>query len=903
MQSFRPVVERYVRRDRLLDLLPSDNGYVVWLEAPYGYGKSVLASQWARDLEADGWRSLWLAPKSDLLKLLAEALAMPAEAPPNAVLDELTGVPTLVVLEDLEAFPEHEALTPLLRDGRLLILLASRGAVNSSELPRLYTSGRLVHLRAEDLAFTAAETLDLIPDAEVAHGLWERTNGWPLPLHFASLAGDTPEGAALLEGMRDSLTTAEWEEALFLATVSFLPPEAAVDSTRALAGRGFVQLGEAGYRLHALVAEAILASHGPRAITVLRREGGRLTPLQFGEACARSKDLESLAQLFEEPRKQAYRKAPERYLQWHALLGGQPTALRRVTVGAIYKVLGRHHEAVAELDEALASGELVANDELLALKDLCWSLALTDPDRAIAVVERGEQLLDRVDPELAGRFLSDASFVDMMAERFDDADTKLERALEYLPRDNLYRTGARINLALNRWDRHGDLDGRLVAQIETLPNVWHLYPSDAPGQCRDIAMMYWWLGDKGRAREFLQQALEGEKSNPLVELEAAAALGALDGDSSVFASLLERAVLLGDAYTMDIIAMHALNTLPQAASPALADSFLAAVPTPVLSAAAYALDLDARGEREAALTLLEPLAAEYGQRPYQLYLRAARYRITRDPGDLELFLSTTTAGPRVLPGLIPVTELPPERPELSLHYALRDVLESGWREAVELRLQEIPDLELNLLGSFELRALGRPLELTDRQKQIVALFALGKSREEVAEAVWPEADVSKQRNNMGVQISHLRKVLEPWGVTTFLFENGLRRLHCDHDDLLVALAAEDAERVFRLYREPLAPGVTVEAMVEHRNWLREEVVACLGVGAESASAVAALRYLGRVIELDPLNEEAVRSLLTHLLRRGRKADARRHYQLFAQRLRDEMGLEPLAETSELLGVN
>src|SRR5690606_34873414 len=132
------------------------------------------------------------------------------------------------------------------------------------------------------------------------------------------------------------------------------------------------------------------------------------------------------------------------------------------------------------------------------------------------------------------------------------------------------------------------------------------------------------------------------------------------------------------------------------------------------------------------------------------------------------------------------------------------------------------------------------------QKQIVVLFALGKSREEVAECVWPEVDLAKQRNNMGVQFSHLRKVLEPWGVTTFLFEHGLRRLRSDHSELLKAIESDDVQRVYELYREPLAPGVALEAVEEHRIWLREAVVECLSSGARSATPAEALRFLNRV---------------------------------------------------------
>ena len=904
MQSFRPQADsRYLDRERLLSQLPDEPGRAVWLEAPYGYGKSVLASQWARDLERDDWRTLWLAPGgSDPRALLADTLELPTSAPWAAVLDELWQKPTLLVLEDLEALDDHELLTPLLRDLRGLVLLASRSSLKVSELPRLLTQGRLIHLRTEDLAFDPTETSELVGDTATARRLWATTNGWPLPLHFAALTGEMPEGAALLEGMKASVTAEAWREALLLATLSVLPIESASPATKALARSGFVQLGDSGYRLHALVAESILAAYPQEAVDVLRREAHRLPPLLIGEACERCGDLDTLATLFETPRAQVYRRAPANFLRWDSLLPAGPSPRRRLTVGAVHKVLGRYAEAIAHLEGALATGELEPDDEILALKELCWCLAIVDPSRAAQVVAQGEAILDDVDPELAGRFLSDASFVDMMAERFDDADAKLVRALEYLPPDNLFRTGARINLALNRWDRHGDYDGRLAVQLDTLDTVWRVYPNDAPGQCRDVAMMYWWVGDFAAARRYLERAREGERANPLVGLEASAALAALDGDVSPFPRLLERAALLGDHYTLDVIAMHALNTLPLDAPDELVEGYLASVAEPVLALGSYARIRAGRGQVDEVLARLDAVLAEYSQRPYQIYLRAARYRITRSASDLEAYLGLTTAGKRLLPGLVPIEELPRERPDLGAPYSIGAVLGSGWKALVEQRLGEIPNLELRTMGELEIRVLGRALDLTDRQKQLALLFSLGKGREEVAESMWPEVDVAKQRNNMGVQVSLLRKKLEPWGVPTYLFEDGLVRFDSDHSELMVALSAGDAATVCELYREPFAPGLVLEALEEHRAWLREQVVDCLREAALRAEPTVALRYLQRVIELDPLHEEAVRHLLERLVERGRAADARRHYQAFAARLRAELGLEPLAETRAVLAL-
>ena len=902
LTSFRPHVDsRYLSRPRLLEQLPEQTGFVVWLEAPYGYGKSVLASQWAQQLEGDGWRVAWLAIAGDDPRVvLAKGLGLPESSPWRPVLDALWSERTLLVLEDLESLDDHESLVPLLRDVRGLVVLASRGAVRNSEMPRLVTSGRLTHLRSSDLGFTDHEARDLFEDPAIARRLWARANGWPLPLHFASLTGDLPEDQALLSGMRGSLAAEEWREALLLATLPQLPAAAATAATESLAASGFVQPGEAGFRLHALVAESIVASYPADALAALKAAVERLPEVLYGEALERLGDESGLAELLEHPRKQVYRKAPGAYLRWDAMISAAPTALRHITVGAAHKVIGQHQLAAKRLRAGLELGGLSPNDEIFALKDLCWSLAIVDPAQAAEVIERGEALLDTVDPELAGRFLSDSSVADMLQENYAAASAKLERSLEVLPADSAFRNGSQINLALNRWDEYGDYDGRLAAQTRTLEAVWRLYPSDAPGQCRDIAMLHWWAGDLAQSRSFLEQALEGERANPPVGLEARAGLAALDKEPSVLPALLENAKTWNNDYTVDVIAMHAIDTLPTDAAMAEVKNVYDQVPNPGLATAAYAKRLNLHGSRDQALAMLDEALVTFTPRAYQLYLTAAKYVIGRSDADLDAYMALTNAGPRLLPGMVPIDALPRERAELSRAYPLATVLDSGWKEAIALRLDDLPDLELTLLGRYDLRFAGRVIDLTERHKQLIALFLLGYSREEVAETIWPEVDTAKQRNNMGVQFSLLRRAVEPWGVTTYVHEDGLRRVTSDHARLMAAIEAEDAETILSVYREPFAPGLSLDAIGEHRAWLQERVIEVLAAAAETAQPQRAVAYLARIIEIDPLNEEVLRSLLHRLVGRGRLRDAQRHFSEFSQRLRDEMGLEPLPETRAVL---
>ena len=303
-----------------------------------------------------------------------------------------------------------------------------------------------------------------------------------------------------------------------------------------------------------------------------------------------------------------------------------------------------------------------------------------------------------------------------------------------------------------------------------------------------------------------------------------------------------------------------------------------------------------QGKPAEALTLLDGFNTP--ERTRRLYLTSTRYLVSRDEATLDAFLSVTTVGKRLLPGFISLTALP-DNAALAEHYPIREVLLSGRKDAIALREADIPDLRLTLLGATFTELLEEPLNLTDRQKQILVLLTLGKGRDEVAEAMWPEVEAKRQRNNLNVQLNTLRKVIEPWGVGTYLFEEGLRRVTSDYAELDTALAAGDANAAHALYREPFAPGIDLAPVEEERERLREEVVTLLFEASEGAPSMEAGAYLDRVLEFEPLHEKALQSLLKQLLKRGRRREARGRFNKFKERLSEEMGLEPLAETRNI----
>jgi LuxR family maltose regulon positive regulatory protein len=211
-----------VPRVRLLDRLEAMAGTpVVAICAPAGYGKTVLAVEWAR---RDPRPFVWLSidrhdnDPAVLLTYLAVGLDRVEPIDPT-VLDVLASrrtsigrtvlprlgaalaskaLPVVVVLDDVHLLHDQEGLEAVavlvdhLPPGSQLAV-TSRG---EPPLPvaRWRAEGRLAELGPADLAMSPAEAGSLLaaaraelPDGEVEE-LVRRTEGWPVALYLAALA-------------------------------------------------------------------------------------------------------------------------------------------------------------------------------------------------------------------------------------------------------------------------------------------------------------------------------------------------------------------------------------------------------------------------------------------------------------------------------------------------------------------------------------------------------------------------------------------------------------------------------------------------------------------------------------------------------------------------------------------
>jgi len=857
----------YLERKRLLDLLPEEPGFAVWLEAPAGFGKSVLAGQLAARL---GLRTLWAsALLGEPRALLAKALGLPQEAPWEAVVAALGEVPSLVVLEDLTG---REPLSPLLRTLPCLLVLASRKPLPYPELPKLLAEGRLVHLQAPDLAFTEEEAEALFRGQEGWREAHRATGGWALPLFLSAFTGRPPEVQALLQGLRESLSEEEFREGLLLAALPLLPPSCALPATETLFQKGLLQRVPAGYRLHPLLKEMALSVLREEVREAVRRAEGRLPPEVWAEALFGAGLEEELLRLLELPTTLPI--PAERLVAWEALLRrGGPRA--RLRLGEALLQVGRR-EGFALL-EPLAQGE----DPALALQALghlayykAEPLLGEDLAGARAHLERGLSLLDRVEGELAGRFLNDAARIPYEEGRLKEAEAFLEEALRRLPPESPYRLAPLVNLAFLRFEREGSLLGRIAALEEAVGLLGPLAPANLAGHLRDLGRLYLLLGERERARGYLQRAQETQ-GHPLASLEARMLLAHLEEDAQKLSRLVAQAELWESPYLVER-GKALLSQLRR--DPGLLEGLTGFFP----SLARALLQEDP--------ALLPPRPKEREER---LLWHAARYRLLRQEEDLKALLSLTDAKERVLVGLVPLGLLPRKRPELARAYPLLEVLQSGWKEAILLRLPEIPPLKAWVLGRYRVETPLGEVVPKGRAREVLALLLLGLPREEIAFALWPDLSEEAALNNLYVWLARLKKLLEPWGVPTYLLEEGLKGVECDLYALEEALEKEDAERVYALYQEPLFPGLDHPLLDRKREEVFHRVRALF-------LKVREPRYLERLLELDPLDEEALLPLVEGCLARGQRARAQAHLERYRKRLWEELRERPSPGVEALL---
>jgi DNA-binding SARP family transcriptional activator len=240
-------------------------------------------------------------------------------------------------------------------------------------------------------------------------------------------------------------------------------------------------------------------------------------------------------------------------------------------------------------------------------------------------------------------------------------------------------------------------------------------------------------------------------------------------------------------------------------------------------------------------------------------------------------------------------------------------------------------LTITNLGSFQVIRGDERLPIC-RARKAISLFRYlltrsqrSAQREELMEVLWPESAPREAAHSLHVAVSILRRHLDTGSDTYVIYTAGRYAINpaaqIEDDSRAFALAGERAEQLWRAGDLVQARQAYVEAIAcyqgdyfvdeQDRDWAlaeRERLLTRYLLALERLSQIwmsqghfdAAAECYRRLLEHDVFREDAHCQLIRCYLALGRRSDALCQYQRCAAVLAQELGLEPMKETQELL---
>lgn len=241
-------------------------------------------------------------------------------------------------------------------------------------------------------------------------------------------------------------------------------------------------------------------------------------------------------------------------------------------------------------------------------------------------------------------------------------------------------------------------------------------------------------------------------------------------------------------------------------------------------------------------------------------------------------------------------------------------------------------VKLSTLGGLEVRVGDGPVPgLGGKGAALLVYLACTRrphSREVLAELLWDEREAAQARSNLRVVLSRLPQALGPsLSVTreTVAFDRSApfrfdlddfeRHLHAAWEPgrapgSLSPEARAHLESAVALYGGVFLAGFSLPGAGSFESWmaaeqerLRRQVTTALHslvtTYLASGEHEAGVRQATRLLDLDPLDEEAQRQLMRLLAAQGQRGAALGQYDVWKRRLDEELGAEPEAQTVAL----
>lgn len=244
----------------------------------------------------------------------------------------------------------------------------------------------------------------------------------------------------------------------------------------------------------------------------------------------------------------------------------------------------------------------------------------------------------------------------------------------------------------------------------------------------------------------------------------------------------------------------------------------------------------------------------------------------------------------------------------------------------------MPDFQLTLFGSPQLRKNGQPIPLSTRKcaamLTYLAMSDKEQSRETLSTLFWPEQNERAGRANLRRALSNIRKatdsdVLHTKGssvrlcVDNHVYVDVLEYNHLVEPCLAVyddsfpeASCIRPLTQAAELYKDDFLAGFTLADCPLFDDWqlfqtesLRRSLARVLQILISLHSAKneyePAINYARRWLALDRLHEPAHRKMMELYARSGEHAAAKHQYEMCVRVLDGELGVPPDAETEAL----
>jgi DNA-binding SARP family transcriptional activator/TolB-like protein len=226
------------------------------------------------------------------------------------------------------------------------------------------------------------------------------------------------------------------------------------------------------------------------------------------------------------------------------------------------------------------------------------------------------------------------------------------------------------------------------------------------------------------------------------------------------------------------------------------------------------------------------------------------------------------------------------------------------------------DVKINVLGGLEINGLGEE-SLTRKAKAIAAYLALKggqpQSRERIIALFWEDSPEEQARANLRQCLSTLRRqfndALIAEADTVCLDPTAIEVDAKRFEEVIGAQDRAKLEQVISLYKGDLLDGFPLKEE-GFESWIRAEreryrslmvdsLVRLVGQHEQEKNTEAVMKFATRLLVLDPLNENAHRTLMRAYAAQGRHNAALKQFEVCRDILDRELHVQPEPETLAL----